>query len=224
MSQTDLYFLLRNYAEKIRSPYINIGEFVKFTEKTPGQVEGCVDAKDLFRDEISALTDSGHCVMVTDAKGSGVFVTAYFRERVSQAYKDIDKTPDVPFPDADSLKMKIPPSCVKSINMNTDMGIFFGVKKNVGEASGPQDVIKIIFPEQFGTALMPVSMIPRRLMEISLLKVGHYLQSLNNKEYMMNKMINIMHGKDQGLKDFFDKIIKNPSDCLSEMERSIDFP
>jgi hypothetical protein len=230
-----MYFLLRNYAERIKSPYISIGEFVNFTEKNPGMVEGCVDAKDLFWDEVPALTQSGHCVLVTDPKESGVFITSYFRERIAEVYKDIDKTPESPFPDAVSLKMKIPPNCVHSINLNTDMGIFFGVKKDDGETAGPtvgrlghlpdpQEIIKIHFPDKCGTTLMPASLIPRRLMEIALSKVGHYLRNRNNKEYMMNKLISLMHDTEQGVRDFFDKIMMNPSDCLEEMERATEFP
>jgi hypothetical protein len=231
MLRTDMYFLLRNYAERVKSPYINIGEFVNFTEKSSGQAETASGVKAQLMDEIPALVESGHCVMVTDAKESGVFVTAYFRERVADAYNDIDKTPGIPFPDATSLKMRVPGNCVHSVSLTADMGVFFGVKKADGEIDGrlsslpdPQEIIRIHLPDKCGTTLMPAFMIPRRLMEISLMKVGHFLQSSNNKEYMLNKMNSLMHDTKQGMKDFFDKIITNPSDCLSEMERVADFP
>jgi hypothetical protein len=108
-----MYVLLRNYAERIKSPYISIGEFVNFAEKHPGMVEGDVDAKDLFWDEVPGLTASGNCVLVTDAKDSGIFITAYFRDQVAQAYQDIEKTLDSPFPNATSLNMKIPGNCIR---------------------------------------------------------------------------------------------------------------
>jgi hypothetical protein len=230
-----MYVLLRNYAEKIKSPYINIGEFVNFSDRNPGWAEGANEVRDRFLDEIPVLTENGQCVLVKDGKESGVFVPAYFRERVSQAYVDVEKTPDSPFPDAASLNIRVPENCVISISLTTDMGIFFGMKKNEEESSGlpvgrlthlpdPQDIIRIHFPDNCGTALVPVFMIPRRLMEIALTKVGHYLGARNNKEYMFNKMNNLMQDAGQGLKDFLDKIIMNPVDCMSEMDRIIDFP
>jgi hypothetical protein len=234
MSRPDMYALLRSYAERIKSPYINIGEFVNFSDKNPDWAEGANEVRDRFVDEIPILTENGQCALVKDGKESGVFITAYFRERILAAYTDIEKTPESPFPGTVTLKIKVPENCVHSISLTTDLGVFFGVKENedeIGLSIGrlnhlpdPQDIIRIHFPDKCGSALVPVFMIPRRLMEMSLSKIGHYLSVSNNKEYLLNKMNSLIPDAGQGIREFFDKIMMSPADCISEMERVIDFP
>jgi hypothetical protein len=93
-----------------------------------------------------------------------------------------------------------------------------------GNSPEPGDIISLNFPQNFGNALLLAEMIPQKLMEISLLKVRHYLHSQNNGEYMLNKLIGQMQGKEKPIRSMIDQIMNRPLDSLDEMERSADFP
>ena len=87
MPQSDLYSLLKGYTLKVKSPYVNIREFLDFIEKyaqrMPSGEEDWnkwkINAKDAFWEEITALSESGQCVLLLDKKSERVFIPAYCR-------------------------------------------------------------------------------------------------------------------------------------------------
>ena len=229
MSQTDLYSLLMGYTGKTNSPYVSVKDFVSFIEKYAARkpaeqtelTQWTFNAETTFRSQLPELVESGKCVLSEDKKGEKVFIPASCRRIIEDAYKDIDRLANIPFPAAASLSLALPDNFAKTINIMTDMGIFFGKPEEAPDAG---DIIILQFPQTYGSAMLLASMIPRKLMEISLLKIRNYLQSRNNKEFALNKLIVQMQGKDKILREMIERLCIRPLDCLSEMERSADFP
>lgn len=233
MPQPDLYAILSGYTGKTKNPYVSVKEFLAFVEKYATRkaqedgawAEWAENAPVKFWEELPGLTDAGRCIYLSDTKDGRVFVPACCRSRIEEAYKSIESASGVPFPNELSLGMNLPPGFARIANLLTDMGIFFGTPdRPVDDAPAPGDIISLHFPQNFGTAILPAAMIPKRLMEISLLKVRHYLNTRNNKDYALNKLLGQMQGKEKILREIVDRIMLRPLDCLSEMERSADFP
>ena len=231
MSQTDLYSLLTGYTGKIKSPYVVIKDFLSFIEKyaarkpaeQPEWAPWANNAGESFDSELPELVESGKCVFLEDKRGDKVFIPASCRFIIEEAYKDIDGLAAIPFPSETSLSLTLPEDYAKTVNLMTDMGIFFE-KPESENMPDPGDVIILQFPQTYGSALLLASMIPGKLMEVSLIKVRNYLHSRNNKEFVLNKLIVRMQGKEKILRELIDRICIRPLDCLSEMERSADFP
>jgi hypothetical protein len=226
----DLYSVMRTLAGRAGSLCVNLGGVLPVYEKL-AQGTGDRQNKARMRAELSALVDSGRCVMVND---STVFLIGLCRDRVLQAYSDPEKNLDMPFPSCESMGLTITPQSLKTICLNyDDMGEFFdqpfkladGEGDGTGKApAGIDEPVKLVFPDNFGSTLLITSMIPRRLMEIALFKVRRYLNSRNNRDYLLSKLCVHMPGKERFLRDTVNLFMEKPLDCLSEMEKSSDLP
>ena len=237
MSSINLYSLLTEFARKTKSTCVDIKQFLVSMEKhAQRKVAGhkewenwAFDTQTTFNKEIAALAESGKCVLVIDNMNEGVFIPALCREAIDEAYKDIDKLSVIPFPTAESLKLKVPDGCFEPVSLATGMEKFFEENDNDSEEDDlgifvPHDIIILWFPLNYGTALLTKSMMPGKLMEIALRKISRFLQSNNNKDYVINKLTLRMKGREKILRNFVERIIAKPLDCLEEMERSSEFP
>ena len=229
MAQPDLSELLKGFATKAKSPYVDVKEFLvyieKFAERKSKQdrdwIDWAINPGGQFQAKVPALVEDGVCILLTDGKEGRMFIPSYCRDQIEEAYRDIDKLADAPFPNEESLRLKMPDGFARVMNLNFDMGLFFD-KTEASPSSS--EIVLLQFPQSYGSALMVASMIPRKLMEIALLMIRNFLHSRNNKEYVQNKLINQMQGKEKVLKDLTDRIMVRPLDCLDDMERSADFP
>ena len=228
--------MLIECARKIGSPCVGIDKFLRYIEKyvlkTPSEKRewdnAAGAAKDWVMQEISVLVENGKCVSIVENQKEGVFIPLYCREKIEEAYSNIEALADIPFHTGASLRIQIPDGCYKTVVLNTGMGPFFEEKDADAEIpdfgfSGPKDIVVIKFPQNYGTALVTASMMPRKIIEISLQKIRHYLYTLSNKEYAINKLNLRMGEKERLLRSFVDKIMQQPQDCLADMERADDF-
>jgi len=229
MAQPDLFELLKGFAAKGKSPYIDIKEFIVYVEKIAEKkskqdrdwIDWAINTDGLFQAKIPALVEDGLCILIADSNEGRIFIPPYCREQIEEAYRDIDKLAAYPFPSEQSLKLNMPDGFARTINLSFDMGLFF----DKSEASpDPAEIILLQFPQSYGSALLMASMIPRKLMEVALLMIRNFLHSRNNKDYVQNKLANQMQGREKVLRDLTDRIMVRPLDCLDDMERSADFP
>ncbi|MDR0623054.1 MAG: hypothetical protein LBG10_01320 [Treponema sp.] len=229
---TDLYYILRAYANKNNSPYINIEKFIDFLEtysnrKAPEQPEWIRWTQDTglkFWSEMAGLAESGKCVLMADTPEGRIYMPYYYMDLLTEAYRSIDDVADMPFPSDESLHITLPEDQVRVMNMDSDLAPFFEKNEKNAEARESQPaIIKLIFPDRYGSALILASMIPRRLMEAALLKVRHYLRSHSNKEYALHKLSPQLQGKERYLREILDQILIRPLDCITAMESFGDF-
>ncbi|MDR2476273.1 MAG: hypothetical protein LBD18_00620 [Treponema sp.] len=243
---TDLYSILRGYAYKNHSAYIDIEGFLGFLEnyaarKAPEQpewIKWATDAKPKFWADFPALAEKGKCVLLADTKEGRIYMPFFYHEQLLEAYTDIDKMADIPFPTEENLKMDIPEGNLCILSLSSDLEIFFDQPEDTGKQAGatppystegpdiwnPATIIKLLFPQDYGSALVTASMIPHQLMEIALVKIRYYLQNHNNKVHVLNKLIPRLQGKEKFLRQILDQIMLRPFDCLNDMERLVDFP
>jgi hypothetical protein len=231
---TDLYPILKAYAHKNNSPYIDIDPFLAFLEKysvhkaaeQPEWDKWTTDTEIKFWREMGNLAESEKCVLLADTPDGRIYIPSYYVDLLEETWKSIDDTADTPFPDEESLKITIPENQVRPLYLGTDLGPFFAPPEEDGGNAAPKNtpsIIRLIFPEGCGSALILASMIPRRLMEAALLKVRHYLRSRGNKEFILHKLSPQFQGREKNLREMLDQVLIRPLDCFSSMESFGDF-
>ncbi|MCL2878664.1 MAG: hypothetical protein FWF29_00330, partial [Treponema sp.] len=230
---TDLYPILKAYSIKIKSPYIQINTFIEYLKKYAirkvqekeewGKWLENTSAR--FWGELSVLVESDICVLIEDNSGGRVFMPSYFITMLKELYDESDKIAETPFPGEESLGMAIPENQYKTLYLIKDMTAFLELPDDTADNSNtkPVQVIKLIFPEGSGSALLPETMIPRRLLEITMLKVRNYLSSHDNKEFLLHKLIPQFPGKEKYLREVLDQAIVRPVECLNSLKSSGDF-
>ena len=226
--KTDLYTVLNVYARKNNSPHINMKTFIFFLEKYAKRI--CADKPEWTKwteetgtrvwKDMSHLAEDGKVVIKDGETESTVYLAYYFVELLKDAYRDPDKESGTPFPDEISLDLGIPQEQIMPLNINTDLSHFLEEPEEV-----TLPIIKLIFPNDRGTALVPVSMIPMALLEFSILKIRDFLQHHGNREYIQRKLAPQMTSKEDYLREMLDKILIRPGDSLSDLKagREISF-
>ncbi|MDR2159348.1 MAG: hypothetical protein LBP23_04690 [Treponema sp.] len=231
---TNLYPILKAYAHKNNSPYIDIDPFLAFLKKyslhkaagQPEWTKWTTDTEIKFWREMGDLAESGKCVLLTDTPDGRIYIPSYYAELLEETYTSIDDMADVPFPSEESLGITIPEDQILPLNLETDLGPFFSPPKEDGSDAAPQkepSAVRLIFPEGCGSALILASMIPRRLVEAALLKVRHYLRRRGNKEFILHKLSPQFQGREKNLSGILDQVLIRPLDCFSSMESFGDF-
>jgi hypothetical protein len=225
-SGTDLFTILRLYANKNRTPNVSVAVFLQFLEKYAKHYEAEREdlaywSQDTGRKvwaELSKLAEQGKVELITDEAGTVIAIHQFFIDIIQQAYKNIDDSAELPFPDENSLGIVIPAHQIRAINIEYDLPNLI--------PQPPQEkppVLKLTFPDNGGSALLLPSMIQKRLLEIALLKIRHYLRSHNNKEYLQHKLAPAFHGKETQLRDTLNHLLVRPFDAIRDMENSGDF-
>lgn len=227
MSQAaDLYALIRFYATRTRAPSFTVEAFLAFLEKyakryaaeRPDLAPWAQDAARKVWAELPSLSESGRCPLVNDERGTVVSVPQFYVDVIQQAYRTAEDAPELPFPDETSLKVVVPPAQLRTVGLDVDFTAYLGSPQG-----GPLPVIKLIFPEGAGSALILSGMIPKKLLELSLLKIRHYLRSHNNKDYVQHKLTPAFQGKESQLKDALNQLMVRPFDSMSDLEKAGDF-
>ena len=232
---TDLYPLLKAYAAKITSPYIEIGVFLEFLQKYAGRKvqdnpewgKWLTNPGIQFWSELSGLVENDTCVLMEDETGGHLYLPFYYIDKINDIYNDPDNEADLPFPTEESLNFTIPENQLAIISLG-DLNLFFDEfrKKNKDDASenwGPNQIVKMLFPDNLGSVLLLAGMIPRKLLESAMLKVRHYIRIRGNKEFVLHKLSPQFQGNEKYLQEMLDQLMMRPIDCLTSLEKSDDF-
>ncbi|MCL1928996.1 MAG: hypothetical protein FWG07_09445 [Treponema sp.] len=219
--RTDLYTVLNSYARKNNSPKIDMETFIAFLEKYSKRI--CEEKPEWTKwteetgtrvwMDINRLVEDGKANIHNDETGSWVYLSHYFVEQIKDAYRNPDKESDIPFPDEISLNIEIPPEQIKSMDASAALPHFL---------EQPQKewlpMIKLVFPNDRGIALLAAPMIPNTLLEFSVLKIRGYLNRRGNKDFIQRKLSPRLTSKENYLQETIDKIMLRPADCLNDIK------
>ncbi len=228
MSQTaDLYALLRTYAVRTKNAAFPVATFSgflekytkRFAEERPELAYWSENTERRVSDGLQTLKTEGRCILVADDKGGlTVTIPQFFVDLLHQIYKTFDDTPELPFPDESTIKVPIPANLAMLFTLDSDLQKFISDEE---ELTTP--IMKIALSDSAGTIFLLPTMVPRRILELSLLKARHYLRSHNNKDYVLHKLAPAFQGKESLLKDMINQLMVKPFDAMDTLEKAGDF-
>ena len=218
--KTDMYSVLYSYARKNQSAQINIETFIFFLEKYSQRVcEEKPEWKRWTEDtgpkvwmELSRLAEEEKITLINNEKGNQLYFSHYFIEIIKEIYRSPDDDSDIPFPDERTLNVEIPQDLLKPLRLPED---FINYLKEPQEEILP--IIKLVFPDNNGSALVLSPMISLTLLNYSALKIRNFLLKPGNKEYIQRKITTLLPGKDDYLRETFAKIMTRPEDCVNDL-------
>ena len=224
--RTDLFSILVSYANKNNSPYIAINTFLNFLEQyakslvaeNPEWQKWAKDKAVKFWAEISVLVEEGKCELLTDTADGRIYLSRFYPNRILKAYQNVEVDAEVPFHSEESLKITLPENQVRSLNCGEDLAAYLAEPQ-----TSEIPVLRITFPEAFGSALVLASMVPRRLMELAILKIRNYLHKAGNKEYLLRKIMPQLQGREPNLREQFNRIVMRPLECYNEIKEGGEF-
>ncbi|MDP3179917.1 MAG: hypothetical protein Q8M76_18545, partial [Spirochaetaceae bacterium] len=130
-------------------------------------------------------------------------------------FKRIEENQDVPFPDEDSIKVPIPGEWIRTVPLDTDLGA-------LSEEGAECDVslLRIVFPAGLKPVIVPIGLVPDKLLECSALKIRSFVRKEANKDFMYNKLVYAFSGKETQLKEALTETLTRPYDAIGELKRA----
>jgi hypothetical protein len=220
MADIDLYTLLESYAKKTHSPYVDIKVFIQYVEKNarrlaanfPEWLPWSNHTEEKIWETLPNLVKEEKCKIITNIKGSQIFLSTFYVNLIRQAYASGESS-EIPFPDEKTLKLAIAQDQVRTLYIESDLTAYL---------DNPQDtilpIIKFFFPRDIPHMIILSELIPKRMPEMSILKVQKYLWIQGNKEHIRSKMIARFQGREDYLRDMINYIMTQPMNCLADIE------
>ncbi|MDR0709785.1 MAG: hypothetical protein LBF77_06940 [Spirochaetaceae bacterium] len=224
--RTDLYTILLSYANKRHSPLIDVYGFIMFIEKyakhyvreRPEWGKWTSEVGTKFWAELSPLVEKGKCKLLNGGSNGQVLILDFYFETVNKAYENPEANAELPFPDEQTLGIQVPADQIRELNINIDMGDYMEYPQK-----SDMPLIKIVFSESLGSALVLASYIPRRILEISVLKASSFLKVEHNSEYFFARLVNQFSGREPLLRDILAQIELKPKECFAHIETAGEF-
>jgi hypothetical protein len=221
LQSIDLHTILISYARKLNSPVIEVDEFIHFLEKyVRRHISGRQEWKKWIGDVntkvwagIDALVKNGKCKLTDEKKAAKVLLLDFYSEMVDQIYKDIETLIELPFPDEKTLGISVPPEHISSLDIGPDMEEYM---KNPQLSKMP--LLKIVFPEHLGSALVLASYIPQRILSISLSKLAAFLETGHNMSFFYKRLSGQFTDTAGLLRNTMSQIKSGIESCLRQIE------
>jgi hypothetical protein len=222
----EVHTMLVLYAQKLNSPVVGVGEFIRFVEeyarrqapKKPEWKSWTVDINDRIWAEIHSLIKEGKCKLIGERKDAKVSVVNFYLDMVNAAYEDSESLATNPFPCEETLGITIPSEHIRPLDINKDMENYL---KNPQSTDIP--LLKIVFPDSVDSALIPASFIPRRILLISLLKISAFLDTGDNLRYFFTRLSGQLKNSTALIRKTLGQIKTAPDECLDQIETPSDF-
>jgi hypothetical protein len=220
----DVHQILRSFAERNELSEI---DYKTFSQALQRQARLSDQSEPLYRDlnlnpdtvlvpRLFLLSKEKKLVLRTAGNEIlSIILPEHFEGAFLQEYKRMDESPDLPFPDEDSLKISVPGEWIQAISLDTDLG-------SLSDARDKRSVplYRLGFPEGVKPMVVPSAFVPDKLLEYAVLKLRQYLRKDANKEYMYNKLIGAFPGKENQLRDALSLIMTRPTDAVRGIRSS----
>lgn len=222
----NIYTLLKFYASRQKTPMIDFGEFEDYLKRyaqhhideNPDLASyiGNTDLK--LQEELDKLKDTNQIVLVSQAVGKqSIFVLAYFIEKYSSRYKEIESNTTIPFPTIAEIEKNVPAEIVSKKSV-TDIVYHLLETKEINDKT----LYGLVFTKDIPTMLFPSSVSINTLVEIALTKTRDMLRKDEYHDYFLKKLTISNPGKEMTSKSFFNHFIQKPEDELEKLKDSGD--
>jgi hypothetical protein len=224
--KVDLLTLIKTFSHKSYSAIIETDTFIKFMEKNVQREDAAVLNIDDWKTDTRGKIIRGLSELASQGKvevsGSGleqkIIVNSFYTDIISRYYTTQLSGPIIPFPNEIMLRAKIPPDLVKTVNINNNFTNYIA-----GNSDSPNQIVKIIFGDAYGSAFTLASFLPQRLLEVALQKIEYCLRTRSEMEYYAQKLMIHFKGQEIRIRSFVNVLTSRPLDNIKSIEESSDF-
>lgn len=218
----DLATLLRFYANKHDSAFVSEREFCDYLRKyaehhiaeQPELSKYLDNTKEAVARELPALQSSRQVYVLEQSGGrETIIVIAYFTVKFAERFKEMESNDQISFPTVTDLPRQVPTEAIPR-KRDSDIIPALMQKQNLKSPALyciilAHDAPPVMFPE-----CIPVS----ALINAALSKISTRLKKEESRDYFYKKISGTNAGRELSVKNFFDKVVKNPKEVLSAQE------
>ncbi|MBE6350561.1 MAG: hypothetical protein E7062_07460 [Spirochaetaceae bacterium] len=221
---TNIHVLLKYYATRQNNALVNVLDFCEYVrryaqhhvEEQPELINYLSHSHDAIKKELDKLADSKQILLLSsDLDKQNIIVIAFYIEKFSSLFQDIQKNITVPFPSHTYLPKNTPNEIYQNEQLDTFLNNFIDDKEN------SQKLLYCLqFPRSLPTILFPSTLPASILLEIALLKLQTKLKKEEYHDYFLKKLKIANPGKELSVKNFFTAVTKKPELALESIKTS----
>jgi hypothetical protein len=208
-------------------PVVVIDEFITFLEKQLNRSGASAELAAVWKDDtrakvvegIQRLCESGKLRYTDEQTASQVLLPNFHKDNVQRLYLSMDSSPEKPFPCEMQLAAKIPADEIRRIDVE---GALLAFLESEDKPLEPV-IISLVFPSNYGQAIILSSFIPERILELALLKLKAAFRTDKSLDYYITKTASRFHGKEFVVKEAFNLLASNTLETMNRIVESSDF-
>lgn len=224
--QKNTLLLLKAFSKTYRRVDIGFGTFVDFVSKYVDQYGDQYkqlqifekNTREILTTNLKALARKNQCELVyRDGNLERVDFPQYFSTVLKRSYSDMEKTPDLPFPDEESLGLPVPQNLITAVNVQNGLASYLQEDK-----PSSATVIRLLFPENLGSIVIAASSVPNQLLELCIQKIKLYLTHGNNTGYVQSRLRPGFITNPNLLKQMINSVAIKPGNASASFKESSD--
>jgi hypothetical protein len=198
---------LESFAQREKTTAVEVDDLRAFLERQaiPGEPHFSLP---LIRTELDALCEAGRVRAENREGQTVVFLPELCRRHIEPHYGSIAEMKENPFPNEQTLGVKIPGEFTLNLLIDTDFPTYLA-----GDCRDENAVVRLISPDGDTLAFLTPDMIPQKLTEACLYKLSFYLGDKNVKYYLYQKLLPQFKGKESFAGNMLDQIQETPLKC-----------
>ena len=218
--------LLKHYAIKQSSPTVDFNDFCdymrryaqRYLEEQEDLLKYVANAHDAVTKELELLVPDKKVVILNpNTDKQSILVTAYYIEKFTTRYKDLESNPAIPFPTLADL----PKYLTKEI-FDRKVASEFIFELLEKQTLSDEHLYAFTFSRDLPPMLIPSSVNILTLLEVSIAKIRLMLRKEEYHEYFLKKIRISNPGKELSAKNFFTQVITKPAETLESIKTSGD--
>lgn len=223
---SNLSSILKHYANKQKSPFIDYKEFSSYVKKyaehhveeEAALVKYLGDASQVIASELLGLSEK-HIVGIADNNGKKIIICIqYLANYFAQKYKEMLTNETIPYPIVSDLPKNFPLSLLEK-KQASDYII-----KNLGENQEKSQTLYILeFSSEIPSLLLPAIVPIKVLLETAQQKIKKILKKEEYHDYFIKKLRSTNPTKELSLKSFFTHFIDTTENNFIEFDQGDDY-
>ncbi|MBO4532687.1 MAG: hypothetical protein J5726_03210 [Treponema sp.] len=209
-TSSNLSSIIRFYAEKQKSPFIDQREFCTWVKKyAEHHVEEQAELVKYLGDPTGTVTaelvglEQKHLAAVIPNGNKKMIVSiAYFAQKYVNTYKELIKNESIPYPVETDLPKKFPTAILERKNAQE-----YFIQNMNQEPTKSQNLYVVVFPRDLPALLLPACVPIKVLVESSQMKIRKILKKDEYHDYFLKKMRQANPSKEISVKNFFTSFV-----------------
>ncbi len=209
-TSSNLSSIIRFYAEKQKSPFIDLREFCTWIKKyAEHHVEEQADLVKYLGDptgtvtaELAGLEQKRLAAIIPNGNKKMILSIAYFSIKYATIYKELLKNESIPYPSEPDLPKKFPSTILDRKSASEY------ITENIDkEPSKSQSLYIVVFARDLPPLLLPACVPMKVLIESAQLKIRKILKKEEYHDYFLKKLRSANPSKEISVKNFYSSFV-----------------
>ena len=209
-TSSNLSSIIRFYADKQKSPFIDQREFCAWIKKyAEHHVEEQADLVKYLGDptgtvtaELAGLEQKHLAAVIPNGNKKMIVSIAYFAQKYVNTYKELIKNESIPYPVETDLPKKFPTAILERKNAQD-----YFIQNMNEEPSKSQSLYVVVFPRDLPPLLLPACVPIKVLVESSQMKLRKVLKKEEYHDYFLKKLRSANPSKEISVKNFYSSFV-----------------